>query len=111
MSIAGTTTTDFLDDITVAVGTDSPYVFSVCPVDLTGTTAQFITSFGTFPVVLSVAYNGDLPTTTFSTGVPNASLPAVGVYTWAIRVTWPGTPSIVLQYGHGAFYVTANGVT
>ena len=105
MSIAAETNTDFQDDIVVPVGTDMSYNFSVTPLDVTGCTAQFITSFGTFPVTLTVMVEGDLSVSAFYVTIPNASLPVAGVYTWKILVTWPFSPTVKLQYGHGALYV------
>jgi hypothetical protein len=64
-----------------------------------------VTSFGTFAVTLEMDVEGDFTVTTFTTTIPNASMPAPGVYTWKILVTWPTSPAIVLQYGHGGFYV------
>jgi hypothetical protein len=103
------TDTDFQEDITVPLGTDLAYIFSVQPLDVTGCTAQMITSFGTFTTVLSVMVEGDQSVSQFSTTIPNASLPSIpGVYTWKIMLTWPFAPPVTLRYGHGSVYVTAN---
>jgi hypothetical protein len=105
VSIGVDTSTDFQDDIAVPVGTDLSYIFSVQPLDVTGCTATFVTLFGTFPVALSVAVEGDQSVSQFTVAIPNASLPAAGVYTWRMLVTWPFSPSVTLQYGHGGIYV------
>jgi hypothetical protein len=95
--------TDFLDDITIPTGCDLYYSFSVQPVDLTGCSAQFITTFGTFSVTLTVTADGDQPVTTFLVQIPSASLPVPGFNTWKIQVIWPGGPTV--QYGHGGLQV------
>lgn len=97
------TSTDFLDDIGIPSGTDLYYSFSLQPVDLTGCAAQFITTFGTFTVTLSITADGDQPVSQFLVQIPNASLPVPGFYTWKIQVTWPGGPT--LQYGHGGLSI------
>lgn len=105
MALGFQTQSDFEAEIEVPAGTDAYYGFAVAPLDLTGTTAVMVTDFGTFPVVLTVDLEGDVAVTTLATAIPNASLPAPGVYKWRILVTWPYSPPFVLQYGHGAFYV------
>jgi hypothetical protein len=97
--------TDFLDDISIPTGCDLYYSFSVQPVDLTGCSAQFITTFGTFAVQLVVTADGDQPVTQFLVQIPNASLPTPGFYTWRILVTWPTSPPLTVPYGHGGLSV------
>ena len=105
MSIAPETDTDFEGDISVPVGTDMFYSFSISPLDATGCTASFITTFGTFTPTITISVEGDVSTTTFSIVIPNASLPAPGVYTWRHLVSFAFSPPVTLPYGHGGFYV------
>lgn len=100
------TSTDFTDDIQIASGCDLSYAFAIQPLDLTGCTASFITEFGTFSVALSVDIEGDQSVTTFATSVLRTSLPVPGLYSWKIRVTFPGSPSTVIPYGSGGLLVT-----
>ena len=99
------TSTDFIDDISVPTGCDLWYSFSVQPVDLTGCSAQFITTFGTFTCTLAVTADGDQPVTTFTVQIPNAMLPAASFNTWKILVTWPSSPPLTVPYGHGGFQI------
>jgi hypothetical protein len=97
------TSTDFIDDISIPTGCDLWYSFSVQPVDLTGCSAQFIATFGTFTVTLTVTADGDQPVTTFLVQLANALLPAASFNTWKIQVVWPGGPTV--QYGHGGLQI------
>lgn len=97
------TSTDFSDDITLPLGCDLSYAYSLQPFDGTGCTAQFITDVGTFSVAIAVDVEGDQSVTTFTVAEPANSFTVPGLYAWKLRVTFPGGQ--VLPYGHGGFLV------
>lgn len=99
---------DFYDDITVPIGCDLIWSFSLAPWDATATTAAFI---ATTPdgvdhsLSMTIAVSQEIDTeSTFTIHQTAAQLAALGATAgtlWSYRVRWTDTAGVVWPLGYG----------
>ena len=93
------------EDVTVAVGCDLVWGFTIQPWDATGTTAVFTLGGSPFSVVVSVDTSGQDALSTFSVHLIPAQLASVGLNVsgatanYTVRETM--TDGSVIQIGNG----------